>query len=263
MQEKRFQERASSRIASRNKFRHQMLVGFRIFLLLCFISFLIFFLRTEKLQIQNVEVFGVVESEAREVRLAALAFLAKPKLAIVPGTHTLFINEDALAKYLKQKSQSIEQLEVSTEIWNRKVQISLLEYSADFLWCRGEAECFNMTKDGLVFERSSESGGKLIFKGLLEGEPVSQKFATPERMREFAEIATLLASKNMSVSLIEIVSLHKGVMKTLGCDIVFDPEGKIVEQVKNAITVIEDLALHGEADVEYVDARFGNKVFYK
>ena len=79
------------------------------------------------------------------------------------------------------------------------------------------------------------------------------------------EAVALLKSKDIKASSINIQSVDKGVIETNIGNIFIDPNTKeLLESIENALLVIEDIkSKNSQIKFDYIDTRFGNKIFYK
>lgn len=145
----------------------------------------------------------------------------------------------------------------------------ITERKDDFLWCSENNECFNMTKDGLIFERAENINNKIIFGGILNGNPIMKNFATAQKMQNYIKLIKAFKNSGFEISSINIESSDKAVAKTnienTISDIIFSPEEPNLYLIaQNAILLINEvLSKTSSAHFNYIDARFGNKMFYK
>lgn len=262
--------KASSRITrrSRNKKLFNLLV--KIGVPVAILSGLVFLSRADFLQVKGFEVREARTISQDKVEAAAADAIAGNKFFFIPKSNIFLLNKDQLAASLTADFGRIAELKVDKKFWERKIELELVERTADFLWCSAEDACYSMNKEGLIFERSDfvplgGASAKVIFRGVLEGEPLQQSFASAERMRSYSDFLGVLEDAGLEADSINIESSDKGVAHSYEADIIFDPgEGDLVSAAQNAALLIRDLrAKNPAASFEYIDIRFGNKLFYK
>jgi len=260
--------KASSRIGERNKIKKYASRLLKVAVVVAIILGPIFVLRANFLQIKNIEVVGGEATLRDNINDTAYSFVRGNKFLFIPKSNILLLDEKDLAFALSSQFTRIESVEVNKKL-DKTVEISIKERASDFLWCRGE-ECFHMSKEGLVFSVFDESddslrAGKIIFRGGIEGDPIMKSFAIPEKMQDYLKMIETLKSFRLEVSALNIESVEKMVVDTNIGNIFLNPRDLDLSlSVQNAVTLIEEVkSKNPTAHFNYIDARFGNKVFYK
>lgn len=102
-----------------------------------------------------------------------------------------------------------------------------------------------------------------IFKGLIEDAPIGKQFLSEESLAYIIEFLSFLRSKGKQISYIQCDSVQH-------CDIVLHTGAKIIVDVSEDLRLMTDrfeVALENPAlardAYEYVDLRYGNKIFFK
>lgn len=226
---------------------------------------LMFLLRADFLQVKNFKVSGTETVSSESIKNIASNFVSGSNFFIIPKSNILFLNKQKLAAALMSQLGRLQKVDVNKQFLSESVDLKVVERKGDFLWCSPEGECFFMTQDGLVFEKAVDTSGKIIFRGILEGDPLMKNFVTPTKMQNYSKMVEVLKSARFEVSAINIESSDKGVAKSSAGDIFFNPEETDLSLVgQNVILLINDVkSKNPSAEFNYIDARFGNKVFYK
>lgn len=264
-------KKASSRIAKRHKVRKLISRVFKITLTVAFLAGIIFVLRADFLQIKNFEVSGAETISAESLKSTAQSLTLGNKLFLIPKSNIILLSKNNLASILLSNFSRLEKVEVNKQFFGQKVELKVTERKDDFLWCSQEEECFFMTKDGFIFESAFPGNprGKIIFRGILEREPLMKSFATPAKMRNYSNFIEILKSGGFEVNSVNIESTDKAVAETnIGgttIDVIFNPEETDLSPVaQNIILLINEIKNKTSSTrFEYIDARFGNKIFYK
>lgn len=261
-------QKASSRIAKRNKLRNFFSLFVRLGLPTAIIVGSVFLLRADFLQVRDFEVVGAENIDSSLIKAEALSSTAGSRFLFLPNSNIILLDKDKLASAITAQFSRLEKVEVGRKYFDRKVEIKVSERGADFAWCSQEQECFFMNREGLVFEKMSPalgSDGKLVFQGLLDGDPILRYFATPEKIDNYLRLVATFREEGFEITSIDIASADKAVAKSSVGDIIFDPEEPDLSVTgKNAILLINEvLAKNPAARFQYVDARFDNKFFYK
>lgn len=266
-------KKASSKIAKRNKARRILGLVLKIGLPVAFLAGLVFLLRADFLQVKNFKVSGTETVSSESIKNIASNFISGDNFFIIPKSNILFLNKQQLAAALTSQLGRLQKVDVNKQFLSESIDLKVVERKGDFLWCSPEESCFFMTKDGLVFASSAEAGAKeetdmknkLIFRGILEGDPLMKSFATPAKIQNYLKFVEVLKGAGFEVSTINIESSDKATAKSNVGDIIFNPEEANLPLVaQNVVLLINDVkGKNPSAQFNYIDARFGNKVFYK
>ncbi len=261
-------KRASTRIAKRNKIRKY--IGF--FLVISAIASLlvgfVFLVQADFLQVKNFEVSDSKTIEIESLKNVANDFISGNKLFFIPKSNIVFLNKKKLKKELLSQFTRIENIEINKKFFSKNVELKITERSPDFVWCNAENDCFFMTKTGFIFEKILDEqvlSGPVAFGGLLGGNPIFKNFATPEKMQNYSNFIETLKRGEVEVTYINIESSDKAVAKTNIAEVFFSPEETDLSLVgENTILLINEIkSKNPEAKINYIDARFDNKFYYK
>jgi hypothetical protein len=279
MLDRRRYKKASSRIAKRGKIKRIFVLFLKIGLPVTFLIGLIFLLRANFLQVKSFEILGAETIQQTDIKNAAANFIAGNNFFIIPKSNILFLNKENLSKVLLSKFDRLEKVKIIKHFLNGSVELSLTERKADFLWCSETDSCFFMSKDGLVFEQSDIVGAtfeaskvfgieplnKIIFRGILTGDPLMKNFATPAEIENYLKLIKIFNDAGFDISSINIETSDRAVAKSSTGDIIFNPdEADLSEVAQNTILLIKETkSKNPTARFNYIDARFGNKLFYK
>ena len=150
------------------------------------------------------------------------------------------------------------------------VTVAITERLPFALWCGGEG-CFDMDKTGFIFSTASaaaSSSNEYVFSGGVatssQAAPIGQTFA-PGHAQGLVVFLQLLGQggltpKGASVQSDEDFTVPLGEGFSVYASFGQDP-GTLVSNLQ---LVLSSQALQGqEQDLEYVDLRFGDKVYYK
>lgn len=135
------------------------------------------------------------------------------------------------------------------------------------VWCNGE--CFYIDKEGIIFERGPlELENELIIRSGI-GE---MKTDLGEKILDKKYIETILKiqkelKENIKMKIAEFIVLKEGrlnVKTSEGWEIYFDIDGDIAEQISNLIIVLEEkISPEVRRNLEYIDLRFENRIYFK
>jgi hypothetical protein len=269
-------KKASAKIAQRNKTRKIFSLFLKASLPTAILIGLVFLARADFLQVKSFDVVGVQALSQDQIKNVAASFISGNKFFFIPKSNIFLINKDKLATVLMAKFGRLENVDVGKEFLGGKIDIKVQERTSDFLWCMSaqagspQDQCYFMDSNGLIFEKSDfvPMQGKslsVIFRGILQGDPLKQNFATPDKMKNYVDLIGTLEAAKFDVNSINIESTDKGVTKTSVGDIVFDPQDQnLTLTAQNVIVLINDIkSKNPDVLFNYIDARFGTKIYYK
>ncbi|MFA7193927.1 MAG: hypothetical protein WC087_03355 [Candidatus Paceibacterota bacterium] len=130
------------------------------------------------------------------------------------------------------------------------------------------ANCYFVNEDGVVFAKTEYDKSSEVIKtfGFIEVDPLKQSYANKKTFHNLIEFVKLLRRLNITAD--EIWTNDGEVYAIVTKErvkIYIDGEGDILEIFDNLETVIKRDAINQAqfANIDYIDLRFGNRVFYK
>lgn len=258
-------KKASSRITRRNKVRSFLGLFLKIGLSVAILVGLVFLLRADFLRIKDFKILGAETIQAENIKNVASNFISGNKLFVIPKSDIFLLNKEKMATALLAAFPGVEKVEINKQFFSKQIELKITERKSDFLWCSLQEECFSMTKNGLVFEKSENTGDKIIFRGVLDNNPLMKNFATEVEMQNYLKLIDVLKNADIKTSAVNIESSDKGVNKTNIGDVIFNPEETdLSSAAQNGVLLINNIkSKNPSAHFQYIDIRFGNKIFYK
>ena len=261
-------KRASTRIAKRKKIQKYLGIFLIISATAAFLVGFVFLVRADFLQVKNFEVSGSKMIEADSLKNVANNFISGNKLLFIPKSNIIFLNKEKLKKTLLSQFTRLEKVEINKKFFSKDVELKITERSPDFVWCAKDGECFFMTKTGFIFEKILDEqvlSGLVAFEGLLDGSPIFKNFSTPDKMQNYSNFIDVLKRSEVEIYSINIESSDKAIAKTGVGDIFFSPVGKdLLLTAENTLLLINEIKnKNASAKINYIDARFDNKFYYK
>ena len=208
---------------------------------------------------------GQAAISAEQVESLAATALAEKYFLIVPKSNFFIFDNENLEAILLKNFPRIETVRVDKKI-NGTLAIALKERRGDFLWCSAENVCFLMSRNGLIFAEASpaERQNQIIFKGNITDSPLMKYFDNEVQMQKFSAVIRMFGDASIGVNTVEFESADKIVFGTERGNIILNPLDELVEPVHNVLLLITDsVSKNPGVEFEYIDARFGKKMFYK
>ncbi len=259
-------------------------VGFFLFLLTCYGTYLVLQSDAFKLQVFSVSTDGVLERT--EIEKYIQKELTQEIFGIIPRS-SIFISqkkyvEDVLRKTypriaeVKVKRVGFSSLNIDltekkpTALWCGDIVPSIAEKSAsrdvpvsDDMW----GTCYTLDSHGYIYAKAPVFSGNVFprYYGSLEkAEPIGQQFVPEADFERWQLFYTSLIQETVyPMALLFVDEQDIEVFLSNGIKM-FIPRTSDIEKTKeNYETVFGTAQVVTEKEIEYIDFRFGNKVFIK
>jgi cell division septal protein FtsQ len=138
------------------------------------------------------------------------------------------------------------------------------------IWCKApsSSECFFVDKNGSVFLPATEFSKKLfpLLVGGIKGGPLGQKIEDRQTYRNVLSFVSFLEESELNISYTHLDGADASVKLASGGSIIFDAL-EVEEAAQNIKALLEAEEVKEEGfgfdSIEYVDVRYGSKVFWK
>ena len=265
-----------------NKILLSLLAFLVIFALAAYIS------RIPSLNISEVKITGHKSVDAEIIKTAAQKEIIGNYLWFFPKTNILFYPENNLKKELQNQFKKLKDISFSIKD-GKTLEISITERIASYIWCgvnlvvglpsnsdsttEGE-KCYFVDEAGYIFEEAPYFSGEVYFKfyGLAD---IGTYFLKENFKQLIYFKNTLVAMGLKPVSLyiedngdIKVFLSAFNKTPTTGPEIVLKISSDFKTVAENLETALGTEPLLSSlknkySSLEYIDLRFGNKLFYK
>jgi len=226
-----------------------------IFYLVCFYSFF---------QIKNIEISGNQKISTQDLKNLAENNLSK-KILFLPSKSIFLVDLNKIEKEILDKFPPIKKVyfekkfpDKLTILINERQPAAILEENEKYYFIDNE---------GILFEEITEKGSWLIIKNSTSSQEVKlgEKILEQEKLSDILEIKSGLKDLDIKVEFAEIVNEKRVDVRTLdGWSIYFNLEDDISQQIFYLKTVLkEKISPEERRNLEYVDLRFGNQIYYR
>lgn len=213
--------------------------------------------------------------------------------AFLTGDNILFFDSATLAEKIKAEFPIMEETRIKMDFLKRTMLIELVEKKSIGIWCvdsvgdktssapadmlayqiSNEAKfnrCFYLDKKGVILEEAPQVEGSLIF--LIKTQGISAIPAPGAKVVEEDLLDFMLKIKEDLFSKINIGvkefsvkfgSFDAEALTTEGFKIFFDGKKNPDKQIANLKIMLEEKIGTERANLEYIDLREGNRIYYK
>ena len=231
----------------------------------------VFLMRIDFWKITEVKV-----GEAKQVDEAGILEIAKKQivgtyLGIFPRNNFLIYPKGEIEKEIMDSEPAVLSVTMKAEL-DHILTILIKERLASALWCKKSGECYFMDKKGIIFAPaiSPSLDNRKLFKyyGIAEGNPLGRQFGEEKFFPELAQFVKKVKDLGLQISAAEVVSADRAQIDFEDNSyLIFPPYEKDKAALFENIEIfINDLKSKNDGQMpllEYIDARYGNKIFYK
>jgi hypothetical protein len=203
--------------------------------------------------------------------------VSHPVMYVLPGDNIFIISKNKLIENLKKDFPLIKNISIKKTSFS-SIGITLDEYVPTMLFCQSENldTCFLVSSDGILFEHAPKFSNSLYFmlydnyrtdqvvlgQPAFDGDTLKKIITLKKELEIFgmnpkafkrADQDTFIISKNNTSETFNIVFKSNQSVETI--------MSNLTSALKS--TTLKDSKNNGYQNLEYIDVRFTNKVFYK
>lgn len=255
-------------------------------------SGLIYLSNASYFKVNDVSINDLKFSNKSDIEKLVKENISGRHLGIFSRSNIFLIPRLKIERDIKNNHASISAIDISISGLN-KIELEIEEFVPSAKWCdidvdsapnpnhvnSGDissipkvlndyySDCYLMTSDGVIFSKDFNLDGDFIKTfGYINSDPIRQNFSNPKTFRDLIDFVKLLRRLNIEAN--EIWTTNGEVYAIVTKDKVklyIDSEDDIVSVFNNLQTVIERDAINQAQfnNIDYIDLRFGNRVFYK
>ena len=255
----------------KRKVRTAFLVFVSLAALAVFLVYALFF--SGWFLIQGIEVKGNVDLQEEEVKNLVNGYLEKEFLIgyIRPFSNILFIGSKSIERSLEEKFPIIEKVNVNKNFFNRNLSVEVWEREAAGIWCRDSGDkCFYFDKNLILFKPSPRFSGE-VFLTLEDGRGrdlnLADRFEDKELFEKINSVRALLDELKFldyTNFFLPEGSFEYWVKTKEGWYVYLDKESDIATQLVALKKFLEEkLSLNRRQNLQYIDLRVNNRIYYK
>lgn len=254
----------------RNKNILRFTIGFlSIFLFVAFLSYLS---HRSFVRVNSISFVGGEVITEDEIKKEALSYLAGSYLGIFPKNNIIWYPQDSLENHLMEKYKRIDTVQVGLKKLNT-IEVSIAERKPIGTFClEGEIEtCYFIDKTGFIFDDAPEFSGNVYFRFFnpnLEN-PLGSFYL--EDVNIFLDITNFIEEvKLLGIVPKSLVLKSQGEFSLIlnnNTEVLFDTKNPLIDTFENLKALLSSAEISkmnkNNLPIEYIDLRFGNKLFYK
>lgn len=179
-------------------------------------------------------------------------------------TKSIFLIDRAdFEKEIEKNNPQIESIHIEKKFPHSLI-VEIKERKPVAVFCQKE-NCFFLDKNGVIFKKTSDKGDLLLIEDNNNESNLNlgKEIIPPETVLKILKIKN--GTKDIKLSSLLMKEPHKFIFKTKeGPEIYFDFQGDLNQQIFNLeIFLREKIKPEDLKIIDYIDVRFGNRVFWK
>lgn len=261
------------------KKRNQFLIragAVLLFIIIIFFS-LVIVSRLKRFRIYNVEFVGGLLVPAEGIKVETKNFLEGNFYWFFPKNNIALYAHDKLENFLKEKFKRIDTISISS-INNQTIRVTITERGLYALWCEGEPQsgneekCYFMDNNGVIFSESPTFSGDAYFKyyGFIPSNKNPIGITYIDSIDRFHDLSSFVERvKTTSIRPVYLIAKENkqfDLILSNGGHIYLDDTisfSKTADNLDALLQTLSSATTSRDLNIDYIDLRFGNKLFYK
>lgn len=258
----------SSKLQKKRKVLFYSKIVAMIISIFLFIWFVYFLSHHKSHQVESINVSGHKYVSEEEIKNIVLNRLDDSYLLLFSRKSSFLIPRAGIKRDIKDSFTSVKSASVSFENLHT-VGVSLQEFEPVARWCSEDSECFLINEDGMIFvkEPAIFTEALVTFYGLIGDERIGQKFLSEDQFKDILVFIDGIKEFDLHVQSVRYDNEDGTLDLSLkrNAEIYIDQNDDLRVSLDNLRTAIQQDAIEGAQlnNIEYIDLRFGKKVFYK
>lgn len=248
--------------------------GLVVFVFISLLALISYISHRPQIRISKVELSGGVLVTQPDVERESLQYMNGSYLWLFPRNNTFLYSNSGLEKYLKESFKRIDTINIVRKDF-KTLSVDIKERKPVAMWCgdvpSDTEECYFMDQNSTIFAKAPNFSGDAYFKfyGPVSGDnPIGREYMASTT--EFMEISYfILKTKEILLRPQYMVDKSNGEFSLFIAgegEVMFDMKAPLSITVQNLEALLRTPALvfaSGVLPIEYIDLRYGNKLFYK
>ncbi len=229
-----------------------------VLILIIFFFILYFFIYADLWKIKKIEILEAKHTDINLLKSDIDNILNQKKFFIIPNNHIILLSKKKIKKYIFDNYPSVESVDMSKNI-DREIIIKIKDRKALGVWC--DQNCFFFDDQGILFKESFKFTGAIFTKW-------SSVVSTSANFYEKAPCVEACINQEFIKFLIgnkvsKIIIDDNEDLK------MYTEYGFYIKSLNNASTTMRNMNIflgqykENLNNLEYLDVRFEDKIYYK
>lgn len=254
----------SSKKLGRKRIIKKMIFGFLILIFIfgCATAFF----NISYLRIKKVSLEGNSSLSTEKILSEVSDYLKGKYFHIFPRDNILILPKEAIISNLLSKFPRMKEVSL-TKNFPDSISVKIKERQQEAILCINE-ECAFIDENGYVFEKAPYFSGDVYLKFFDERESspgtIGLQLIPEEQFKKLIDFKDLVSRENIKIS--KIILKKEGIYEidiSEGWYILLNEQNEPKISYENLKITLDSKVKENRQNLEYIDLRFGNKVFYK
>jgi len=222
-----------------------------------------FFAFSQTFQIKEIRISGNEKVSSEDLKDTVDTKIEKSFFLSIEN-NIFLANLKGIEKTILDKFPQVAEAKLKRNLPNTLV-LEIRERAPLAVFCQDSKGCFKIDKEGVAFEESGEDNGLTIFSQKEEELILGKKVIREDYLKSILEIQKSLKG-NLKIEIEKFLLFDDklSVKTAQGFEIYFDLRGNVSEQIFNLDLILkEKIPPENRGELQYIDLRFGDRVFYK
>ncbi len=260
-------ELPQSKIRARKRRKRIRIIAISVVALLVLVGASVALFRAPFLRVTAVSVTGAQTLDVDEVKQFVEERIAGYYLFVYPKNDILLYPQTSIERELLSTYPILKHVEVHADNFHT-IGVVLRERQPAAVWCA--TDCYLMDEDGVVYApvQYTPTDQYITYSGRVSGEQMPKQFLTVDTFQALAALASALSQVESDDPVRQVVVDEHGDVRAYFQNdflLIFsikDQTGDVFERFTLARQA-EPLVGKSLGDFEYIDLRFGDKLYYK
>jgi hypothetical protein len=235
--------------------------------LILFVAGMVALSHASFLRIESVSIVGAKTTSPEKIKTLAQEQLEGAYAYLFARDNIFIYSKKDIQTSILEENPIIKNVEVEAVDFHT-IEITLVERSPKALWCKGE--CYFLDEDGVVYADAPAFSSPVYvsYKGKAQDGGLPKQFLTIDSFHSLSALIDALSQTQPTNPITEVsVDSYGDVHARFQNDFVLifalsDESGDVFERFTLALTA-EPFKNHSLSDFEYLDLRFGDKLYFK
>ncbi len=219
----------------------------------------------EQFAILKVVVAGTSEETSKKIQEEANELIGQKYFGIIPKKNFLLYPKKEIVKKILDAHPEINAAGIGTEHVHT-LNIRVMERKPVALWCQGET-CYMMDDKAYVYSLAAGNGESLLHiydMMATTSDPLKTEPIPAKTFSGMVAVAAELSSSSLPVERISIAEDGQYIFKIENNGrIIFSSRKPLDQSYLDLVSALRSPVFAKSKEFQYIDARFGNKVFYR
>lgn len=243
--------------------------AFFVFLTSLIVYYLLF---SSNFKVKKIEINGLDAISENEVRIKLTEIFKSDKSPLQNYANYFMFPSEQLSAALRDEFPEIADL-IIDKVYPSILRLTIIKRTREGIWCSrkdetAQSECFYLDKEGVIFAIAPRSYGATVFLIMDERNTdygLGKKVLDKNDVIKFKNFLTIV-SGNFHFFLREFLIKDNGNLEIITSEYwkIFPSESMdITRQFSNLKYVLDEKIKEKRGNLEYVDLRLGNRIYYR